>query len=182
MTSVSGWDKQRLGSEGVVFGVTQTLKAGHGEYSVAQLGIPGLRHFVYKSRAHVQVTLPRYEDPYDDLQERRRCVLRSAFSQTGADGRRVRLFTIYQTINDAIHAKSGQEETLKLQYIRTEKESVMGWVSTPSLLQPGINPKLIDVMLVCVDRLRSRSSCISPCPRACRRARSSVPRTRSRDG
>jgi hypothetical protein len=39
-----------------------------------------------------------------------------------------RLLTLYQTINDAIHAKSGQESTLKLQYIRTEKESVMGWV------------------------------------------------------
>ena len=79
LTGTFGWGEQRLGSEGVVFGVTQTLKAGHGEYSVAQVGIPGLRHFVYKSRAHVQVTLPRYEDPYDDLQERRRCVLCSAF-------------------------------------------------------------------------------------------------------
>jgi hypothetical protein len=35
---------------------------------------------------------------------------------------------LYQILHDAIHAKSGQEETLKLQYIRTEKESVMGWV------------------------------------------------------
>jgi len=39
--------------------------------------------------------------------------------------------TLYQTLHDGIHAKSGQEGTLKLQYIRTEKESVMGWVSLP---------------------------------------------------
>lgn len=39
-----------------------------------------------------------------------------------------RIITLYQILHDAIHAKSGQEETLKLQYIRTEKESVMGWV------------------------------------------------------
>jgi vacuolar fusion protein MON1 len=36
--------------------------------------------------------------------------------------------TLYQIIHDAIHAKSGQESTLKLQFIRTEWESVMGWV------------------------------------------------------
>ncbi len=40
----------------------------------------------------------------------------------------LRLITLYQTLHDAIHAKSGQESTLKLQYIRTERESVMGWV------------------------------------------------------
>jgi hypothetical protein len=38
------------------------------------------------------------------------------------------LITLHQVIHDAIHAKSGQEAALKLQYIRTEHESVMGWV------------------------------------------------------
>ena len=38
-----------------------------------------------------------------------------------------RLITIYQILHDNIHAKSGQESTLKLQYIRTEREAVMGW-------------------------------------------------------
>lgn len=36
---------------------------------------------------------------------------------------------MYQLVYDAIHAKSGQSEPLKLQYIRTQKEIVMGWVS-----------------------------------------------------
>ena len=31
-------------------------------------------------------------------------------------------------MHDRIHAKSGQDLPLKLQYIRTEKEAVMGWV------------------------------------------------------
>ena len=31
-------------------------------------------------------------------------------------------------MHDSIHAKSGQDLPLKLQYIRTEKEAVMGWV------------------------------------------------------
>jgi hypothetical protein len=39
-----------------------------------------------------------------------------------------RLITIYQTLHDGVHAKSGQDLPLKLQYIRTEKEAVMGWV------------------------------------------------------
>lgn len=40
-----------------------------------------------------------------------------------------RIITMYQLVYDAIHAKSNQSEPLKLQYIRTEKEIVMGWVS-----------------------------------------------------
>jgi hypothetical protein len=43
-----------------------------------------------------------------------------------------RLTTLYQVLHDAIHGKSGQSGTLKLQYIRTEKESVLGWVRISS--------------------------------------------------
>ena len=39
-----------------------------------------------------------------------------------------RLITLYQLIHDALHGKSGQEKTLKLQYLRTDKEGVLGWV------------------------------------------------------
>ncbi|KAG2352909.1 hypothetical protein BDR07DRAFT_791855 [Suillus spraguei] len=39
------------------------------------------------------------------------------------------IVTLYQIVHDAIHAKSGQTGALKLQYIRTEKEIVMGRVS-----------------------------------------------------
>ena len=78
---------------------------------MADLGVAGLRHFLYKSRGAVQVTMPRYEEPYAGTGERRRLV------------------TLYQTLHDAVHAKSGQGGTLKMQYVRTERESVLGWVS-----------------------------------------------------
>jgi len=41
-----------------------------------------------------------------------------------------RLITLYQLIHDALHGKSGQEKTLKLQYLKTDKEGVLGWVRT----------------------------------------------------
>jgi hypothetical protein len=47
--------------------------------------------------------------------------------------------TLYQTVHDAIHAKSGQGGGLKLQYIRTEKESIMGWVSWSRHDRCGVN-------------------------------------------
>lgn len=49
-----------------------TYQAKEMEYSVAQLGIPGLRHFIYKSRNQVQITLPTFEDPYDQPHSRKR--------------------------------------------------------------------------------------------------------------
>lgn len=115
---------QRLQQDSLLSNLSKAVLSGETEYSVSDLGIPGLRHFVYKSRSHVQVTMPRFEDPYDD-----------------ANGRR-RLITLYQTLYDAIHAKSGQESTLKLQYIRTERESVMGWITQPFELYMALSPRL----------------------------------------
>lgn len=93
-------------------------------YSVDELGIPGLRHFFYKSRPNVQVTSPAFE----------------GFESQGDNGDEQqladeweRLFGLYRLIWDAIHAKSGQECTLKLQYVRTETICVMGWVSLSTL-------------------------------------------------
>lgn len=41
-----------------------------------------------------------------------------------------RVVTLYQIVHDALHARSGQEQgPLKLQCIRTERETIMGWVS-----------------------------------------------------
>ncbi|KAH9969593.1 trafficking protein Mon1-domain-containing protein [Russula dissimulans] len=104
---------ERLENDGTLANIDKAMRNGSTEYSIADLSIPGLRHFIYKSRAHVQITLPVYEEPYDDIKERRR------------------LITLYQTMHDAIHAKSGQDLPLKLQYIRTEKEAVLGWITQP---------------------------------------------------
>ncbi|KAM5533422.1 hypothetical protein V8D89_012860 [Ganoderma adspersum] len=124
---VRGWADstiQKLASEGLLKTLNDTISQGATEYSVSSLSIPGLRHFIYKSRSHVQITMPLFEDPYDSPHEKRR------------------LITLYQTLYDAIHAKSGQESTLKLQYIKTSQEAVMGWITQPFELYLALSPRL----------------------------------------
>lgn len=65
---------QRLASDGLLKALSKAIIQGDTEYSVSSLGVPGLRHFVYKSRSHVQITMPTYEEPYDSLNEKRRYV------------------------------------------------------------------------------------------------------------
>ncbi|KAF8527468.1 DUF254-domain-containing protein [Hysterangium stoloniferum] len=93
-------------------------------YGCSELGIPGLLHFLYKSRVHVQATCPVWDDDYQSSDDQHR------------------LITLYQTVHDAIHAKSGQGGPLKLQYIRTEKEAVMGWITQPFELYIALSPRL----------------------------------------
>jgi hypothetical protein len=59
-------------ADGTLDAIATAFRSGQTEYSVAELGIPGLRHFLYKSRAQVQITCPTFEDPYDNIDERRR--------------------------------------------------------------------------------------------------------------
>ena len=66
---------QKLERDGLMKALVGTITKGTTEYAVGDLSIPGLRHFLYKSRPQVQVTAPRYEDPYDEPNERRRCVI-----------------------------------------------------------------------------------------------------------
>lgn len=115
---------QKLNDDGSLDALTRAVDSGKTRYFASQLAIPGLRHFVYKSRSHVQITLPAFEEPYDTLDAKRRIV------------------TLYQIVHDAIHAKSGQTGTLKLQYIRTEKEIVMGWITQPFELYVVLSPRL----------------------------------------
>ncbi|KAG9034429.1 Vacuolar fusion protein mon1 [Tulasnella sp. JGI-2019a] len=95
------------------------------DFTASGLGIAGLRHFIYKSRTHVQLVAPIWEEPYVEEPERRR------------------LITMYQVIHDALHARSGQPGgPLKLQFIRTDKECILGWVTTPFELYVALSPKL----------------------------------------
>ncbi|KAF8158266.1 trafficking protein Mon1-domain-containing protein [Crassisporium funariophilum] len=124
---IRGWCDsviKKLTSEGTLTALLNAYQSKQTEYSVSELGIPGLRHFVYKSRTQVQITLPTFEDPYDDTQARKR------------------IMTLYQTLHDSIHAKSGQDAGLKLQYIRTDSESVMGWITQPFELYIALSPLL----------------------------------------
>ncbi|KIJ62584.1 hypothetical protein HYDPIDRAFT_176402 [Hydnomerulius pinastri MD-312] len=125
--TVRGWCDvvaEKLNSQNILDAIQDAIDSGKAQYSVSRLGVPGLRHFVYKSRSHVQITCPVFEDPYEEPEERRRII------------------TMYQTVYDAIHAKSGQTGTLKLQYIRTEKEIVMGWITQPFELYIALSPRL----------------------------------------
>ena len=63
---------QRLENDGTLASIEKAIRNGLTEYSVSDLSIPGLRHFVYKSRSLVQITAPIFEEPYDDINERRR--------------------------------------------------------------------------------------------------------------
>ncbi|KAH8113567.1 vacuolar fusion protein MON1, partial [Phellopilus nigrolimitatus] len=121
---------QALESSGTLSAIERAVRRGHTEYGVHALDVPGLRHFVYKSRAHVQVTHPLWGDEYADGEAQRR------------------LITLYQTLHDAIHGKSGQRETLKLQYIRTERESVMGWITQPFELYISMSHSLSKATVV----------------------------------
>jgi len=81
------------------------------EYTLDDLQIPGLRHFIYKSRTNVQVTMPHYD-----------------LENGGSESEFQRIFSLYRTAFDAIHAKGGQECTLRLQYVKTQSVCVMAWV------------------------------------------------------
>ncbi|KAF8967063.1 vacuolar fusion protein MON1 [Flammula alnicola] len=114
----------KLSSDGTLKALVNAYQHNETDYSVSELGIPGLRHFIYKSRTQVQITLPNFEDPYDQVHARKR------------------ITTLYQTLHDSIHAKSGQDAGLKLQYIRTDTESVMGWITQPFELYVALSPLL----------------------------------------
>lgn len=45
---------------------------GSSGFTASGLGIPGLRHFIYKSRTHVQLVTPSWEEPYTETSEQKR--------------------------------------------------------------------------------------------------------------
>ncbi|OWT40164.1 vacuolar fusion protein MON1 [Cryptococcus neoformans Bt1] len=94
-------------------------------YTISSVGCPGLRHFIYKSRQHVQITQPVWEAPYED----------------GSTNQK-RLVTTYQKLHDAVHAKSGQASALKLVYISTEHEACLVWATKPFELYITVSPQL----------------------------------------
>ncbi|WVW78638.1 hypothetical protein I302_100598 [Kwoniella bestiolae CBS 10118] len=94
-------------------------------YTVSAIGCPGLRHFIYKSRTHIQITQPEWEGPY---------------TEDSID--RKRLITLYQKLHDIVHARSGQTQTYKLVYIRTEHEACLAWLTKPFELYLSVSPQL----------------------------------------
>ncbi|PWN49647.1 DUF254-domain-containing protein [Violaceomyces palustris] len=164
-----------------------SIRLASHHYSADDLHIPGLRHFIYKSRTNVQITSPRYEPPYSD--------------QSGYSNDRKRLTTLYQIVHDSISSpqpnsssifptsllggstnkEPWQQELLlyseikklsssssstnnnrsrdqkgfppiptpvKMQYLRTDKEAVLGWITQPFELYMTVNPWLPKTAIV----------------------------------
>ena len=110
--SVRAWSSytiDQLESSSTIDALVEAARTA--EYTLDDLQIPGLRHFIYKSRANVQVTMPHYD-----------------IENGGSESEFQRIFSLYRTAFDAIHAKGGQECTLRLQYVKTHSVCVMAWV------------------------------------------------------
>lgn len=72
LTTFAEFALQKLNNTGLLDSISDVVNSGQAQYSVSQLGIPGLRHFIYKSRPHVQITFPVLEDPYEEIEEKKR--------------------------------------------------------------------------------------------------------------
>lgn len=68
----NNWLLKTLEKDGMMDSMVEAIQQKQIVYSVSDLSIPGLRHFLYKSRQNVQISMPEFEEPYDDLNERRR--------------------------------------------------------------------------------------------------------------
>lgn len=77
-------------------------------YSIAQVGIAEVRHFLYKSRSTAQFTAPRLEAPYMSTEDWNH------------------LFGLYQYLHHRMYKSS---RPLKMLYYSGERETMVGWVS-----------------------------------------------------
>ncbi|KAI8882495.1 DUF254-domain-containing protein [Backusella circina FSU 941] len=74
-------------------------------YTVDDIQIPSLLHFMYKSKVHIQFTTPGLTVPLDER----------------------RLYRLYQHVYDRMHER---DRALKLYYIETDSEIVLGWITS----------------------------------------------------
>jgi len=91
----------------------------HPHYSVAEIEIPSLLHFLYKSQSTNQFTAPKYEPPYNDKKERKR------------------LFRLYQHVNHRVNALSRPH---KVYYLTTQSETIVAWVTSGFELYATFGP------------------------------------------
>lgn len=93
--------------------------AENGNYSITQVRIPELWHFVYKSRSTAQFTSPQIGHPYTTEAEKER------------------LFAIYLYLHHRIHSSS---RPLKILCYSTNTEMVLGWVTSGFELYATFSP------------------------------------------
>ncbi|CAO3609153.1 unnamed protein product [Cunninghamella blakesleeana] len=84
-------------------------KSSEQHYTIADIGIPKLLHFMYKSKSHIQFTSPAYTGAYTDSINQKR------------------LYRLYQYAFDRIHTRA---RPLKLYFHRGENEVLLGWITS----------------------------------------------------
>ncbi|KAI9320679.1 MON1-like protein A-like protein, partial [Dichotomocladium elegans] len=85
------------------------VDASEQNYRIENVGVPGLAHFLYKSKAHVQFTCPDFSAPYTN------------------DTHCKRLFRLYQYVYDRMHNRA---RPLKLYFHENEHEIILGWITS----------------------------------------------------
>ncbi|KAG9067613.1 Vacuolar fusion protein mon1b [Linnemannia hyalina] len=120
MSSVKQKVVEGLEAGGMLASLENYAAAGtRGGFSVGDTGIPGLRHFLYKSRVNVQFTMPELTEPYATTTARKR------------------LLRQYQNMNERMHRKT---RPLKLLFHVGEQETLLGWVTSGFELYAAFGP------------------------------------------
>ncbi|XP_010223795.1 PREDICTED: vacuolar fusion protein MON1 homolog A [Tinamus guttatus] len=99
--------QERLRRRGVQHALQEALRTPF--YSVAQVGIPDLRHFIYKSKSSGLFTSPEIEAPYVREEEKER------------------LLGLYQYLHSRAHNSS---RPLKNIYFTGPRENLLAWVTS----------------------------------------------------
>jgi len=97
------------------------------DYSVGELGIPSLLHFIYKSNVTCQCTAPRMEAPYSSIKEKKR------------------LFRLYQRIYKRVHSF---KKLHKVYYQVSQLETIVAWVTSGFELYAVFGP--LESKSVCI--------------------------------
>ncbi|PRP83404.1 hypothetical protein PROFUN_09432 [Planoprotostelium fungivorum] len=97
------------------------------DYSVSELGVPGLLHFVYRSKGTLQYTCPRFETPYNTSKEQKR------------------LYRMYQRVHRRTH---GLKLAHKVYYQVSQLETFLGWVTAGFELFAVFGP--LDTKSMCI--------------------------------
>ncbi|KAG6938163.1 MON1 -like protein A, secretory trafficking associated [Chelydra serpentina] len=99
--------QERLRKRGMSHAVQEALRIPF--YSVSQVGIPDLRHFIYKSKSSGLFTSPEIEAPYVSEEEKQR------------------LLELYQYLHSRAHNSS---RPLKNIYFTGPSENLLAWVTS----------------------------------------------------
>ncbi|XP_010146557.1 PREDICTED: vacuolar fusion protein MON1 homolog A [Eurypyga helias] len=104
--------QERLRRRGVHHALQEALRTPF--YSVAQVGIPDLRHFIYKSKSSGLFTSPEIEAPYVREEEKER------------------LLGLYQSaLHQSLHSRAhNSSRPLKNIYFTGPRENLLAWVTS----------------------------------------------------